>query len=146
MSDKLVNGARGYVLCFIEDVPLIQFDNREVQCIKAEIFLVEDDCGNVLGPRKQIPLDLAYCMTLHKSQGMKFNFLEVDLPDIFELGQAYVAVSRAETLNGFRILGVHPALPKTSELVEQFYKTEVVNVDMKQLLKEKKNTFQLLSR
>ena len=62
----------------------------------------------------------------------------MDLSDVFEPGQAYVAVSIAKTLNGFRILGEHPALPKTSELVEQFYKTEVVNVDMKQLLKEKK--------
>ena len=114
-------------------------------------MLLKDDCGNVLGTRKQIPLDLAYCMTIHKSQGMEFDYLEVDLSDVFDPGQAYVAASRAKTLNGLRILGVHPALPKTSELVEQFYKTEVVNVedvDMKQLLKEKKkrstNTLQFV--
>ena len=151
LSDKLVNGARGYILRFIGDAPLIQFDNGELQCIKEEILVVEDDCGNVLGTRKQIPLDLAYCMTIHKSQGMEFDCLEVDLSDVFDPGQAYVAVSRAKTLNGLRILGVHPALPKTSELVEQFYKTEVVNVedvDRKQLLKEKKkrstNTLQFV--
>ena len=71
LSDKLVNGARVRVLCFIGDAPLIQFDNGGVQCIKEEIFVVEDDCGNVLGTGKQIPLDLA-CYTKVKEWNLIF--------------------------------------------------------------------------
>ena len=75
----------GMFFVFVGDVPLIQFDNGEVQCIKEEIFVVEDDCGNVLGTRKQIPLDcIQYDYTL--KSGMEFNFLEVDLSNVFEPG------------------------------------------------------------
>ena len=107
------------------------------------MFIVEDSNGNVAGTRKQVPLDLAFCLTIHKSQGMEFEFVEVDLSDVFDPGQAYVAVSRAKTMDGLRILGVQQNLPKTCKIVDQFYREKVINVSdikMDQFLREQKKS------
>jgi hypothetical protein len=143
LSEKLVNGLRGSVVRFIGSNPLVQFDNCEVQLLKEEMFIVEDSNGNVAGTRKQVPLDLAFCLTIHKSQGMEFEFVEVDLSDVFDPGQAYVAVSRAKTMDGLRILGVQQNLPKTCKIVDQFYREKVINVsdiNMDQFLREQKKS------
>jgi ATP-dependent DNA helicase PIF1 len=63
----------------------------QVEVVREEMFLVENE-GIVMATRKQIPLDLAYALTVHKSQGMSFDFVAVDLFRVFEAGQAYVAV------------------------------------------------------
>ena len=63
---------------FVDDFQLVIFDNGQRELIREELFTVERD-GNVVVTRKQIPLDLAYAMTIHKSQGMSFPLLDVDL-------------------------------------------------------------------
>ena len=85
LNAKLVNGLCGIINSFIDGFPCILFDNGEVEVIGEELFTVERN-GIVVASRKQIPLDLAYAMTIHKSQGMSFYFLEVDLSKVFEPG------------------------------------------------------------
>lgn len=124
INSILVNGLRGTVQKFIDGYPVVMFDNNQVQVIKEELFTAEKD-GIIVATRKQIPLDLAYAMTIHKSQGMSFDYLEVDLSKVFEPGQAYVAVSRAKRIDGLRILSCKESLPKISALVNEFYASEV---------------------
>merc|ERR1712217_573116 len=75
--------------------------------------------------RYQTPLRLSWAITIHKSQGMSIDYLEVDLKNVFEAGQAYVALSRARTLDGLRVLSYDPRKFWTSAKVVEFYKSRV---------------------
>ena len=83
------------------DVP----DGRLVTLELAD-WSIEDD-GKVLAQITQYPLRLAWAITIHKSQGMSLDAVEVDLSRAFEPGMGYVALSRVRTLEGLSILGMN---------------------------------------
>lgn len=118
----LVNGTRGIVKKINTDgLPVVKFANG-----------VKGVIGPYTWPNRvgregyvaytQIPLRLGWAVTIHKSQGMTLDFLQIDLGStIFTYGQAYVALSRARTLEGVTVtefcansFRVHPA-------VKQYY-------------------------
>ena len=72
----------------------------------------------------QIPLKLAWGLTIHSSQGSTLDMAEIDIGSgIFEVGQTYVALSRVKSLNGLYLIGYDPSKIKVSKKVVDFYKT-----------------------
>ena len=114
----LVNGSQGYV-SDVQQYPIVQFRNglmREI--IPVEIEVIGDDFKCKI---TQVPLILAWALTIHKCQGATLDEFEVDLgPSIFAYGQAYVALSRCRTRQGIhiknytssRIIRAHPKVLK----------------------------------
>ena len=111
-----VNGMLGLVERFDEysEWPIVR--TRNGRMIKAEPMEwgVEEN-GRILAKIEQVPLRLAWAITVHKSQGMSLDEAVIDLNNVFEFGQGYVALSRVRRLAGLFILGwnerafqVHP--------------------------------------
>ena len=120
-----VNGTLGVVIsCGPGVAPIIrtaanpQFPDGRTITIEPAIWRIEDG-GRVLAELEQYPLRLAWAITVHKSQGMSLDAVEVDLSKSFEPGMGYVALSRVRTLNGLTILGMNEnALKVHPEVLE----------------------------
>jgi hypothetical protein len=79
-----------------------------------------EDGGRLLASITQVPLRLAWAMTVHKSQGMSLDAAHMDLSQTFEYGQGYVALSRVRTLEGLSLEGLNEqALQVHPEILEQ---------------------------
>ena len=102
-----VNGSRGKIVDFEEETgnPIISLYNDGSRIvIVPEIWAIEED-GLVKASISQIPLRLAWAITIHKSQGMSLDNAEIDLRTAFTYGMGYVALSRVRTLSGIRLIG-----------------------------------------
>lgn len=89
--------------------PLVKFTNGLLElCVPAE-FTVEDALGEIEATRMQIPLILAWALSVHKSQGQTLERVRVDLRRTFEKGQAYVALSRATNMDTLQVLNFNPS-------------------------------------
>lgn len=71
--------------------------------------------------RLQLPLKLAWALTIHKCQGLTLDKCRVSLSGVFAEGQAYVALSRARSLEGLEITSISDACVKVSPVVVSFY-------------------------
>ena len=71
--------------------------------------------------RTQIPLTLAWAVTVHKSQGMTLDSAYIECRDFFADGQAYVALSRVRNLAGLKVEGFDAAGVRTSQTAKRFY-------------------------
>lgn len=110
------NGTLGIVIGFERGTghPIVETrDGRELTIAPAE-WAVEEG-GKVKAKLSQIPLKLAWAITIHKSQGQSLDAAAMDLSRSFEYGQGYVALSRVRSLSGVHLLGwsenalmVHP--------------------------------------
>jgi ATP-dependent DNA helicase PIF1 len=105
ISNGLANGSRGVVTGFISDMPLVKFLNGEERLMEQNIWEIEENDKKILRAQ-QIPLKVAYAISIHKSQGCSLDYAEIDLAGVFEYGQAYVALSRVKSLEGLSIIDV----------------------------------------
>jgi hypothetical protein len=71
--------------------------------------------------RVQVPLSLAWALTIHKSQGLTLDFVIVDLAGAFAEGQVYVALSRARSREGLQVRNFAPDRVRTNRRVQQLY-------------------------
>lgn len=118
----LVNGSRGVIVDMSPlGEPIVQFLRGEPVLI-GEHEWVSHDCPHVR--RKQIPLRVAYAITIHKSQGATLDCALVDIgASTFEYGQAYVALSRVRNLESLYVYSLVAAKIKAHPAVVRFYET-----------------------
>jgi len=148
-----VNGTLGRVTGFtaIDDLPIIETaDGREVVAQRREWTVEEND--EVVAGVSQIPLRLAWAITVHKSQGMSLDEVVIDLRKSFDYGMGYVALSRVRSLEGMSLLGLNQmALEVSPEIRDQdkkFLKESKknqakLNKEDKKAIKEKQKAFLL---
>ncbi|KAI8439517.1 hypothetical protein MSG28_013271 [Choristoneura fumiferana] len=120
VNSGLVNGARGVVVRFEEGLPVVRFKNKKEYMARAERWYVRNSSGSLLC-RKQVPLNLAWAFSIHKSQGLTLDCVEMSLSKIFEAGQAYVALSRAQSLDTLRVLDFDSRHVWADSSVLEFY-------------------------
>ena len=138
----LVNGSRGVVVGFEEKLcvsqkdqettpkharengtvllPLVRFMNGTTCKVPYCIFHKRVH-GKGTCTRTQIPLSLAWAVTVHKMQGATVDYAIVDLNGTFASGQAYVAISRCKTVDGLELRNFRPNAVKTHPTVREFY-------------------------
>uniref|UniRef100_A0A6B2KZ88 ATP-dependent DNA helicase n=1 Tax=Arcella intermedia TaxID=1963864 RepID=A0A6B2KZ88_9EUKA len=100
-------------------IPIVEFDNGVKSPVLPIKFSVE--LRTVAAYREQIPLKLAWAVTVHKSQGLTIDKLIVDLTECFDPGQAYVSLSRARSLKGLKVKGFNSKKVITSEIVKNYF-------------------------
>ncbi|MDO8490298.1 MAG: AAA family ATPase [bacterium] len=115
-KEGFVNGSLGIVEGFDRETgyPNVKLRNGKRIDVEPMDWVIEEN-GETRAKITQIPLRLAWAITVHKSQGMSLDEAVVDLADVFEYGQGYVALSRVRRLSGLHLLGwntrafqVHP--------------------------------------
>jgi len=102
-----VNGTLGKITGFDPDgYPIIKtYSDKEIVATPVS-WTIEDD-EEVIAEISQVPLRLAWAITIHKSQGMTLDAAEIDLSKSFAYGMGYVALSRVKSLDGIRLMGIN---------------------------------------
>lgn len=124
LENGIYNGSQGKVIEFRDSaehglLPVVKFNNGKV--IEMEPYCWQSDEYPMLGV-KQLPLQLAWAMTIHKSQGSSLDNVIMNLGNhIFEYGQSYVALSRVRTLEGLYLSGLSHERIKANPIVKEFY-------------------------
>jgi len=103
-----INGTTGVVIDFSKDeqkLPIVKLSNGYIVKVEYEDWKIENDSGKIQAKISQIPLKLAWAITIHKSQGMTLDAAQIDLSKTFEVGQGYVALSRIKNIEGLKLMG-----------------------------------------
>jgi ATP-dependent DNA helicase PIF1 len=134
----LHNGSRGVVVelgnqatndeCFVT----VRFLDGCTHTFRRHAFDYKGAGGRLEAVRHQYPFALAYAMTIHKAQGSSLDYVCIDLDGCFAYGQAYVALSRACTLEGLQIRGFDRTRVKTDPLVVKYFDDIVSDTEVLQ--------------
>jgi ATP-dependent DNA helicase PIF1 len=119
-GEMICNGSQGVVVNFSEQgLPIVKYRNGHEMTMNYHVWESE----NILGAGvSQIPLILAWAITIHKSQGATMDVAEVDVGSgIFECGQTYVALSRVKSLEGLYLSSFDASKIFINKKVREFY-------------------------
>lgn len=153
--NRYVNGTRCVVVGFEKSAdawPIVKTYEGKIIIAAAEEWKYQDN-GHVRAMLTQVPLRLAWAITIHKSQGMTLDAAEIDLGDAFEPGMGYVALSRVRRLNGLKLMNlneialtVHPKILQQDKIfkensekfaiyLQSIPTTEITDIHQKTLIK-----------
>jgi len=120
LDKKYVNGSLGVVVDFEPgtEYPVVEFKNGRIVTMQPDTWELRD------GDKKrasitQIPLRLAWAITVHKSQGMTLDAARIDLRKAFVEGMGYVALSRVKNLDSLYLIGINRMALQVSEDAQQ---------------------------
>jgi len=118
-EEGYVNGTTGTVESFspIDNMPIVRTTEGKKIKLDLEDWSLENDSGTVTATVSQVPLRLAWAITIHKSQGMTLDAAEIDLSKTFETGQGYVALSRIRNIEGLRLMGLNTMALRVDPLI-----------------------------
>ena len=122
-KDRIIvsNGTRGIVKCFINGSPFVEFENDVKMLITNHLWKCHSLPSHSIS---QIPLILAWALTIHKSQGSTIQCCKMNIGnDIFEAGQTYVALSRVKNIEGLYLDAFNPYKIKINSKLKKFYDT-----------------------
>lgn len=118
-SAGFYNGTRGQVTGFDGEAPLVKIagNGRQIKVAEHSWKLEED--GKIRAEVAQLPLRLAWAITIHKSQGLSLDGAEIDLSKSFTPGMGYVALSRVRSLDGLYLRGLNTMALQMHEAVRE---------------------------
>jgi ATP-dependent DNA helicase PIF1 len=120
-GQTLCNGSQGIITKLSEQgLPVVKFSSIEGPIsMSYHVWLSENIPGICVS---QLPLILAWALTIHKAQGATLDIAEIDAGSgIFECGQTYVALSRVKSLEGLYLTSFDASRIKVSRKVQEFY-------------------------
>ncbi|MCD6436144.1 MAG: AAA family ATPase [Clostridiales bacterium] len=111
-----VNGTIGKVIAFDDNdnYPIVETYSGNKIIAYPEKWIIEEG-GETVASLSQVPLRLAWAITVHKSQGMSLDCAEIDLSKTFEYGMGYVALSRVRSLDGIKLVGINELALKVND-------------------------------
>ena len=119
IENPIINGSCGVVTGFNNEFPIVKFKNGNSRMISHHVWESEHIKGVGI---KQLPLILAWAITIHKAQGATLEMAEIDIgTGIFECGQSYVALSRVKDISGLYLTAFNPNKIKVSKKVKEYY-------------------------
>jgi ATP-dependent exoDNAse (exonuclease V) alpha subunit len=142
IEEGFVNGTTGVVESFspIDNMPIVRTSKGKKIKLDLEDWSLENDSGTVIATVSQVPLRLAWAITIHKSQGMTLDAAEIDLSKTFETGQGYVALSRIKNIDGLRLMGLNNMALRVDGLILH------VDTRIKEASKKAENFIKSLSK